>query len=253
MFSAYELWFKQILFELDSVRNVFHNSMVDERKTLEILKKLNRIVTIFKILVDQVSILETMSPLDFMQFRDYLCPASGFQSLQFRLLENKLGLKSEQRVRFNQHYSNVFDSKNEYLVAVERSEQEPSLLKLVEKWLERTPGLETDGFDFWTKYQRCVQEMLNNRKDSALEEDNESAQSCRIADYKKRKEMFQTVFDQEVHQALLARGERRLSHRALQGAIFITMYRDEARFTLPSQILSALMDIDCLMAKWRRK
>lgn len=41
-----------------------------------------------------MSILETMSPLDFMQFRDYLCPASGFQSLQFRLLENKLGLKS---------------------------------------------------------------------------------------------------------------------------------------------------------------
>ncbi|KAL1459260.1 hypothetical protein WDU94_011262 [Cyamophila willieti] len=249
--QAYELWFKQILFELDSVRHIFNNSMVDERKTLDILKKLTRIVTIFKILVDQVSILETMSPLDFMQFRDFLCPASGFQSLQFRLLENKLGLKSEQRVRYNQHYSNVFDSKNEYLVAVELSEQEPSLLNLVEKWLERTPGLETDGFDFWSKYQRGVQQMLNNRKDSALEEDNESAQSCRIADYKKRKEMFQTIFDQEIHQALLARGDRRLSHRALQGAIFITMYRDEARFTLPSQILTALMDIDCLTAKWR--
>ncbi|XP_026676906.1 tryptophan 2,3-dioxygenase-like [Diaphorina citri] len=121
-----------------------------------------------QILVDQVSILETMSPLDFMQFRDYLTPASGFQSLQFRLMENKLGLKSEHRVRYNQHYSNVFHSNSEHLVALELSEQEPSLLNLVEKWLERTPGLEKDGFDFWTKYQRGVQQMLDKRKDSAL-------------------------------------------------------------------------------------
>jgi len=47
----------------------------------------------FQLLVDQVMILETMTPLDFMDFRNYLCPASGFQSLQFRLLENKLGVK----------------------------------------------------------------------------------------------------------------------------------------------------------------
>ena len=48
---------------------------------------------IIKLLVDQVLILETMTPLDFMDFRDYLSSASGFQSLQFRLLENKLGIK----------------------------------------------------------------------------------------------------------------------------------------------------------------
>lgn len=53
-------------------------------------------------------ILETMTPLDFMEFRGYLCPASGFQSLQFRLLENKLGLKQELRVKYNQQYSRVF-------------------------------------------------------------------------------------------------------------------------------------------------
>lgn len=74
----------------------------------------------------------------------------------------------EHRVRYNQHYSNVFHSNSEHLVALELSEQEPSLLNLVEKWLERTPGLEKDGFDFWTKYQRGVQQMLDKRKDSAL-------------------------------------------------------------------------------------
>ncbi|KAI5738228.1 hypothetical protein M8J77_004363 [Diaphorina citri] len=249
--QAYELWFKQILFELDSIRHIFNDSILDESRTLEILKRLHRIVSIFKILVDQVSILETMSPLDFMQFRDYLTPASGFQSLQFRLMENKLGLKSEHRVRYNQHYSNVFHSNSEHLVALELSEQEPSLLNLVEKWLERTPGLEKDGFDFWTKYQRGVQQMLDKRKDSALDAESESLQSCQIADYKKRKEMFQTIFDEDIHASLLSRGDRSLSHKALQGAILITMYRDEPRFHLPSQILSALMDIDCCTAKWR--
>lgn len=53
-------------------------------------------------------ILETMTPLDFMEFRNYLCPASGFQSLQFRLLENKLGVRQENRVKYNQNYAQVF-------------------------------------------------------------------------------------------------------------------------------------------------
>lgn len=48
---------------------------------------------VWQLLVDQVMILETMTPLDFLEFRHYLSPASGFQSLQFRLLENKLGVK----------------------------------------------------------------------------------------------------------------------------------------------------------------
>ena len=64
----------------------------------------------------QVLILETMTPLDFMDFRDYLSSASGFQSLQFRLLENKLGVKSEYRVRYNQaNYRRVYEDKPDEL------------------------------------------------------------------------------------------------------------------------------------------
>lgn len=58
--------------------------------------------------MDQVNILETMTPLDFMEFRNYLRPASGFQSLQFRLLENKLGVRQENRAKYNKNYSKVF-------------------------------------------------------------------------------------------------------------------------------------------------
>jgi len=69
-------------------------AILDERRMLEINKRMDRVVMILKLLVDQVHILETMSPMDFLDFRGHLSPASGFQSLQFRLLENKLGVKS---------------------------------------------------------------------------------------------------------------------------------------------------------------
>ena len=49
-----------------------------------------------------------MTPLDFMSFRNYLAPASGFQSLQFRLLENKLGVKSDQRTKLSNNFSKIF-------------------------------------------------------------------------------------------------------------------------------------------------
>lgn len=68
-FSAYELWFKQIIFELDSIRDLFNVELIEESGTLEILKRLNRIVLILKLMNDQFQVLETMTPLDFMDFR----------------------------------------------------------------------------------------------------------------------------------------------------------------------------------------
>lgn len=108
-----------------------------------------------------------MTPLDFMAFRDYLCPASGFQSLQFRLLENKLGVKQEHRVKYNQGYMRVFGRDPKAIEAIKRSEEEHSLSTLVQRWLTRTPGLETDDFDFWGKYKRSVEKMLAEQEQTA--------------------------------------------------------------------------------------
>ncbi|XP_018327459.1 tryptophan 2,3-dioxygenase [Agrilus planipennis] len=246
--QAYELWFKQIIYELDSIRALFKR-VVEETQSLEILKRLNRIVLILKILVDQVMILETMTPLDFMEFRDYLCPASGFQSLQFRLLENKLGVKQEHRVKYNQNYAKVFGNDEQAVKAIEKSESEPSLKELVERWLERTPGLENEGFNFWEKYKKAVNRFLEVKV--GPEEFNDDNKDYRNQEYEKKREQFESVLDNRVHDALMSRGERRFSHKALQGAILITLYRDEPRFSQPHQILTLLMDIDSLITKWR--
>ncbi len=88
--QVYELWFKQVLHELDHVKLTLAQD--DTPRTLQTLK---RILTILKTLVGQVDILETMTPLDFLSFRDRLDSASGFQSFQFRELEFLLGHKQQ--------------------------------------------------------------------------------------------------------------------------------------------------------------
>ena len=98
--QAYELWFKQILFELDAVQQVFSGPRVEDGDIGRAVHGLGRIVEIEKLLVHQLDVLETMTPLDFLDFRDLLVPASGFQSLQFRLIETRLGLRRDERLNF---------------------------------------------------------------------------------------------------------------------------------------------------------
>ena len=97
--QAYELWFKQILFELDYILKVFDKEVInDNSEDLNlVLHRLRRIIKIFELLNQQVGILDTMTPLDFLEFRNLLTPSSGFQSAQFRLIEATLGLQMERR------------------------------------------------------------------------------------------------------------------------------------------------------------
>ncbi|KAK6054715.1 tryptophan 2,3-dioxygenase [Cooperia oncophora] len=125
--QAYELWFKQIIFDIDTVRVLLNHTIVDETKTLRIVSGLDRTVRILKLLVDQITILDTMSPLDFVDFRKYLTPASGFQSLQFRLLENKMGVRCDRRIKYNaQHYKNVFLNDADVRAVEQKRDRKPA-------------------------------------------------------------------------------------------------------------------------------
>jgi len=86
--QAYELWFKQILHELDATMQ-----LLEEDRVPVATRALNRVVEIEKLLVNQIHILESMTPISFLAFRDQLNPASGFQSMQFREIEFSSGLK----------------------------------------------------------------------------------------------------------------------------------------------------------------
>ena len=92
--QAYELWFKQILHELDAAV-----ILLEEDRIPAATRAVKRIVEIEKLLVNQIHILESMTPISFLVFRDQLNPASGFQSMQFREIEISSGLKDKNIVR----------------------------------------------------------------------------------------------------------------------------------------------------------
>jgi tryptophan 2,3-dioxygenase len=92
--QAYELWFKVILQELDAAIELMKHD-----RAAAAARALRRVVEIEKLLVNQIHIIETMSPINFLQFRDQLNPASGFQSMQFREIEFTSGLKDENILR----------------------------------------------------------------------------------------------------------------------------------------------------------
>ncbi len=250
--QVYELWFKEVLFDLARVQEIFSGSEVDDASLGQAVHLLGRIVEIQKLLIQQFDVLETMTPLDFLDFRDLLFPASGFQSLQFRLLETRLGLEREQRLAFDER---PFDARlsAEDRKALKAAEAEPSLTALVEAWLQRTPFVSVAGYDFREVYRQAVSDMLESeaevvRRNPSL---GEAEIRAELESLKAARARFDSIFDEDEHRQLRESGVWHLSWQALQAALFINLYRDEPALQLPFRLLSALMDIDSNMTSWR--
>src|SRR5262245_49330730 len=123
--QVYELWFKELLHEFDHVRRLLED---DEPHRAQ--HTLKRILTILKVMVAQLDILETMTPLEFLSFRERLDAASGFQSDQFRQVEFALGVKSTAAIE-------RFLEGSRARVALERRYREPTLWDAFLRYLAR--------------------------------------------------------------------------------------------------------------------
>lgn len=248
--QAYELWFKQILWEMGDVLDAFAGHMLDERDTGRVVSRLVRIGSIQQLLLQQIDVLETMTPMDFLDFRDHLVPASGFQSVQFRLIENRLGVRREDRLLFEgAPYTHRLSP--DHREVVEASEREPSLHDRVDEWLARTPFL--DDYAFWEAYSTAVQDMLAADREVIADNPNlgEDERAEQLRSFEKTMSQFEAAFDEEQHRQLLASGQRRLSFRAFQAALFISLYRDEPALQEPFRLLQSLLDVDEGFATWR--
>lgn len=93
--QTYELWFKQILHEMDATLE-----WLREGRKFRVNHSLRSATTIEKLLVSQIHILESMAQIGFLEFRNKLNPASGFQSMQFREIEFVSGAKDERILKF---------------------------------------------------------------------------------------------------------------------------------------------------------
>jgi tryptophan 2,3-dioxygenase len=247
--QAYELWFKQILFELDYAMRVFSQEKInDNSEDLNLVRhRLHRVIDIMQLLNQQVNILDSMTPLDFLEFRNLLTPSSGFQSKQFRLIEARLGLQIDRR-----HHKDYYKRTNEGgftktdYEEITHHEQEKSLLQLVNGWLERmpffTPAYWETAVDhthpFWDAYRTIYQNGLTEREKQKIFD-------------------FDYVFFEKIPEGFSAEqldGLRSsFSPAALRAALFIMLYRDFPMFQTSYQILDALIEIDHLMSNWRHK
>lgn len=254
MHQVYELWFKQIIHEISSIATMFEGDLMDEREISTAVARLERIIEIQKLLIEQINVMETMTAMDFLDFRQYLFPASGFQSLQFRIVENMLGLKEEQRLTYNNMpYDVVFSGEQkEKLKTIMEGK---SLLTHVIDWLERTPFLEFDKFNFLDAYKKAVEHMLQKDRDAINASDilNEETKKQRLTMVGDTSTYFMAVFDETKFEEMRERGEVKFSYRAMIAALFIFLYRDEPILQLPYRLLSRLMDIEEMLTLWRNR
>ncbi len=234
--QAYELWFKQILHELGIVRAIFNQSNI-QNNTPDIynsVHRLKRICGILEVAVMQMGILETMTPLDFLDFRDLLRPASGFQSIQFKMIEAMLGLQCDQRHGKAYYLSQLTAADVE---RVKKAESEQSLLVLIDKWLARMPFVDNNEYwgqsnntSFWAKYRDAYVGSLSEAE----------LQNVKV---------FDSIF---MNRAEYPQG-RSFSAEASRNAMFIMLYRDQPLLQLPYELLNTLLEIDEQLSMWRHR
>ncbi len=242
--QAYELWFKQILHELDSVLVIMEKPSINDNspELQTVVHRLSRTVTILKVLVHQIDIMETMTPIDFLDFRDMLRPASGFQSWQFKIIEGKLGLKFAHRHGQGYYTSQL---RPEQVNMIKQVESEKSLMELLNAWLERTPFFEQP--DNWENFKPLLATGEDSSNLPVFWKEYKQIYVSGLAEAeRKNEEFFDMVFLDSN-----ANTERYLTPKACRAALFIMLYRGYPIVQLPFQLLNNLLEIDEQLSTWR--
>ena len=250
--QVYELWFKQIIHELQSIHQMFHQDEVDEKNVGITVERLERVSEIFKLLIQQIRVIETLTPLDFLDFRNYLFPASGFQSMQFRVMENMLGLRRKDRLAFTDNeYDYVFDEGTKTkLKAIEDGQ---SVLQLVESWLERIPFLSFGEFDFLSAYKDAVKRMLDKERKAITDTDilSDEMKAMRLKMLGSTDTYFSAILDKDQYDKMLESGEVKISYKASLSALLISLYREQPILHMPYRLIQSLTTLDDLVTTWR--
>ncbi|EYF04035.1 tryptophan 2,3-dioxygenase family protein [Chondromyces apiculatus] len=262
--QVYELWFKLVLRELTTARDLFMKEPVPDNELAAAVRSFRRVVTIFQQAVNHFQVMETMTTRDYLEFRDQLIPASGFQSAQLREIEILLGLEDERRVPLGREgsYKEALRSPDgSASVALARVETRlasgPPLREVLYRWLSRTP---VDGPSdpqvvrrFLEKFVASMRGEIERRVQIALDK------ALTPADVERLRERYEA----EVRHAeafLLAEDDpgadeaTREKRRAIRaGLVFIESYRELPRLAWPREILDAVIDMEQAMLIWRQR
>jgi tryptophan 2,3-dioxygenase len=271
--QAFELWFKQILHELTSVRDVLQRLLPTHENSYEQIRlnphlvlecmhvcvhRVERADQILRYTLNTFDILETMHPADFLEFRDYIGPASGFQSVQMREMELLLGLKDIERVPCSfAHYTDPIQHDKRGLERLRKRKEQSSIRDLLYQWLDQSIADRVPS-EFIPIFVKKKEENLKFQKSIWLSDE----QMIEKAVQKELSQLqpFLNGDDSEEIQELkkadnMANIEERREHirRRRRAILFIMSYRQQPEMYTFANLLDGLVGFEEALLIWRNK
>lgn len=261
--QVFELWFKLVLRELRLARDHLAAPRVAEEEIPYVVHHLRRVNQILRLGVDQFQVMETLTPQDFLAFRDKLVPASGFQSVQMREVELLLGISADQRPQAGamaplEHIRSLAAGSPGGSAAwsrVERASQELSLRAALHNWLYRTPisGSSPDEAeddsrvaDFVQGYLDAIQAHHQVQARAMTEALGERTAEQRFQSATAMARAFLNADD-------APEAERARNRRIRAGLLFIESYRELPLLAWPRTLIDAVVELEELLVLWRTR
>lgn len=262
-----ELWFKLVLRELVSARDLFAREPVPEDAVASAVAQLGRVAICFDLASQHFRLMETMRTQDYLRFRDKLHPASGFQSAQMREIEVLLGLPDGARIPLGNEGSyldalrEADGSPSPALRRVERRIADlPTLKQAVDNWLHRTPidGSHPgdDGDDatvqrFVDRYLEGHERMYDNAIAQAVQ-----MQALADADEERLRARYRGQFEsaeRHLHAEDVPAEQRPFVRRLRAAILFIDSNRRLALLSWPGRVIDTLVELEQAMLTFRQR
>jgi len=262
--QVFELWFKLILRELRTARNLFMAERVAEQELSGAVRSLKRVSSILRVANQHWEVMETLTTREFLAFRDKLIPASGFQSAQLRQIEILFGLAEQDRIPLGLEgtYMEALrahdGSSSPALERVKKQlEDRPTLKEAIEEWLYRTPidGSDPNEPDAAKRLQEFVESFLaahSREIDSAAERaaaiarNRDDAERI-VARYEAEKVSVRSFFAPTAAEG----GARRARIRVAM--LFIETYRELPLLAWPREVLDGLVELEQFFVIFRQR
>ncbi|MEC7142450.1 MAG: tryptophan 2,3-dioxygenase family protein [Candidatus Thermoplasmatota archaeon] len=252
--QTFELWFKQVIRELAESRDTLSSKQVAEEMIPSVVHRLGRVTEIFRLMAQQWSVMETLSPQDFLVFRDGLGSASGFESYQMRELEILIGLSDEQRTGGMDplaRFRKMAQESENGAIALQRLESrmnEDSLWDTARTWLTRTPIMGSSPGDDGD--EEVVKNYVHSHISAQIKHGEEMASRMSkwgMGDSEAIKARFASIAE-GARDFLMPEGK---IDRARAGLLFIESYRDLPLLSWPRTLIDRMIELEEAMVKWR--
>lgn len=262
--QVYELWFKLILRELSAARAVFQQNPVPDIQLAAAARSFKRVITIYEQATQHFQVMETLTTRDYLEFRDRLIPASGFQSAQMREIEIILGLEDSTRIplgREGSYKEALRGADGKPSSATHRVEARiasgPSLKTLVYDWLARTP---IDGSATQEAADAFIERLILAHRSEITTRIELAQQQALTPDDVER---LRARYEKEIiAAAAFLRGEdepdldaatRAYRRRVRAAIVFLESYRELPRLTWPREVVDSLVEMEQRMLIWRQR